>query len=492
MTDRDIELLATTRSSRLLQLVDLNRALEKEAPLLASSTGFTDSYVALRALNAERLGAVVDYPTFGTWLRTSRALLGRDAHRRLPTGHIAAHLSRLARFAAVGGLAARLDARLSLILGPSAVVNLPGSGYAMSFGARSAGETVSMDVSAHRVRATCGAEVGELELSSTGVFIGTGVCVELPRSGGIVIDAADDDRLGQAGGVHGLRLAEVLALSLAMLRRKLDETLAAVRRQDPTLTELLQCLVPVRDTFDDGEDLSHEWPLGAAPLMIDSPDAGSALAMFLDRQLNHLWAVGGESGPASIGGGAVDGRLQPDEVLVARWLRSGGSVSRVPTTAPVLSAAESKVIDSIPSAVPRQPNLPGENVVRQDALLRDLGRLSVVDPERYDAVRQQTRSLPTTAFQALMTAHLAYIDRDFGTALAAYDRCIQDSPEDLDRWTDLAFTLRHLGDEACANFLTGDCERVATASACLQNKDSVLSGDSARPVSVAFVDWIRR
>ena len=111
---------------RLLKLVDLKRTLLSEASELAVTSGFLDHYAMLSTLDQPGLAAIVGEPVFGGWLDAAVDLVGRDIHRTLPSGHVAAHLGRLARFAAVAAVRAGTTASLSYPLGSDTVVAFPG------------------------------------------------------------------------------------------------------------------------------------------------------------------------------------------------------------------------------------------------------------------------------------------------------------------------------------------------------------------------------
>jgi len=104
----------------------------------------------------------------------------------------------------------------------------------------------------------------------------------------------------------------------------------------------------------------------------------------------------------------------------------------------------------------RQTNSLLEKIVRKDQLFEDLAKLYFDKPKRFDQLSKeilplinQKRNLDETLLA--LAGYLHYIQEDFKKAKICFLKCIRLNPQNLDNWTDLAFTLRHLGDDKLAN-----------------------------------------
>ncbi|MBS1696682.1 MAG: hypothetical protein JST91_31255 [Actinobacteria bacterium] len=409
---------AADRGRRLLKLVDLKRTLLAESSSLAVASGFLDHYAMLSALDKPDLAAVAGEPVFGVWLDTAVGMVGRDIHRTLPSGHIAAHLGRLARFAAVAAVRTGATASLNYPLGSDTVVAFPGLGSAVILPPSTAGMTARIEVSANGFRV-------HLDQATEGTP------VSLPRCGSAVVDVADADRTpGEVvaarwtyGDIDTTALGAAAATAgnlLADCAHRLDiiRTVVPVR---PGTADVLP--VPVRGL------VYVEWPCTAS-------EFGSAIVRSLDAQAVRDAAVctvhfAGEP-------------MGDDEVL---------------------TDAERTIVEMCGIRFDSRANDAGAGVVRRDSLQRSLGRMSVTDRSRFDSVAKHVAALPPSAFQRRAVAHISYTRRDFATAADAYGLCLQDAPGDIDLWTDLAFALRHLGRRTTADRILAAPERLAAAAA---------------------------
>lgn len=99
----------------------------------------------------------------------------------------------------------------------------------------------------------------------------------------------------------------------------------------------------------------------------------------------------------------------------------------------------------VPHGIPRNP--PELREIRADPTAGGLGRLSVADPLGYASVLSalQASACLDPLTSAVLAGHTAYIARDFSSALVSYEAAVEQDPEDVDRWVDVAFCLRHLG-----------------------------------------------
>lgn len=408
---------AADRGRRLLQLVDLKRTLLAEAPELAAASGFLDHYGMLSALDKPGLAAVVGEPVFGGWLDTAVGMVGRDIHRTLPSGHIAAHLGRLARFAAVAAVRTGATLSMSYPLGSDTVVAFPGLGSAVILPPSAAGKAATIDVSANCVR---------VQLNQTT----EGTTVILPRCGSAVVDVADADRT--PGDVVAVRWTydDIDTTALGVAAATAGSLLADCARR----LDSLRTVVPVRPGATDvlpvpARGLVYvEWPCTAE-------EFASAIVRSLEAQAIREAGVG----TVDVAGGAGDDG--------------------------VLTEAERIVIEMCGIRFDSRGNDAGAGVVRRDSLQRSLGRMSVTDRPRFDSVAHHIAALPPSPFQRRAAAHISYTRRDFTAAADAYDRCLHDAPGDIDLWTDLAFALRHLGRRTTADRILAAPERVAAAAA---------------------------
>lgn len=421
---------------RLLKLVDLKRTLLAEASELAVTSGFLDHYAMLSTLDQPGLAAIVGEPVFGGWLDAAVDLVGRDIHRTLPSGHVAAHLGRLARFAAVAAVRAGTTASLSYPLGSDTVVAFPGLGSAVILPPEAAGKAVTIDVFANGFRVHLDEET-------------EGLTVILPRCGSAVVDVADADRT--PGGAIAARWTydDLDSAELGAAAATAGNLLAG---SDHRL-DGLRAIVPVQPDSTDVLPLPErglmyvEWPCTAE-------EFASAVVRVLEAQAVRDAAVGTVD---------ITGELAGND--------------------DALTDAERTIVEMCGVRFDTRGNDAGAGVVRRDSLQRSLGRMSVTDRSRFDIVANRIAALPPSAFQRRALAHISYTRRDFTTAVDAYDRCLHDAPGDIDLWTDLAFALRHLGRRATADRILGAPERMAAAAA-----DSALSSSAEQFGYATFLD----
>ncbi len=104
----------------------------------------------------------------------------------------------------------------------------------------------------------------------------------------------------------------------------------------------------------------------------------------------------------------------------------------------------------------RQTNYFSEKIFKKDQLFEDLARLYFERPKRFNQllikvlplINQKSNSNETLL---ALVGYLYYIQEDFKKAKISFLRCINLNPQNLDNWIDLAFILRHLGNDKLAN-----------------------------------------
>lgn len=96
-------------------------------------------------------------------------------------------------------------------------------------------------------------------------------------------------------------------------------------------------------------------------------------------------------------------------------------------------------------------NVAGSRDIRCDPSMRKLGQLRVLEQASFERVASAVERLGDEA-GPVVRGHVAYVRRDFDTALDLYRAALAEDAHDLDRWADLAFCLRQLGrfDESTA------------------------------------------
>lgn len=104
----------------------------------------------------------------------------------------------------------------------------------------------------------------------------------------------------------------------------------------------------------------------------------------------------------------------------------------------------------------RQTNSLLEKIVKKDQLFEDLARLYFDKPKKFGQLSKEILPLinqkenPDETLLAL-AGYLYYIQENFKKAKIYFLKCVNLNPQNLDNWIDLAFTLRHLGNDKLAN-----------------------------------------
>jgi len=104
----------------------------------------------------------------------------------------------------------------------------------------------------------------------------------------------------------------------------------------------------------------------------------------------------------------------------------------------------------------RQTNYLSEKIIKKDQLFEDLARLYFERPKKFNQlltgllplINQKNNSNETLL---ALVGYLYYIQEDFQKAKMCFLKCINLNSQNLDNWIDLAFTLRHLGNDKLAN-----------------------------------------
>jgi len=106
--------------------------------------------------------------------------------------------------------------------------------------------------------------------------------------------------------------------------------------------------------------------------------------------------------------------------------------------------------------IERETNHLSENIHRKDSLFEKLTRFYFDYPEKFARLCQEILPLiekesnPDETILALV-GYLYYLQEKFQKAKIYFLKCVNLNPQNLDNWIDLAFTLRHLGENKLAN-----------------------------------------
>lgn len=568
---RDL-LRRTTRSARLTRLVVLARRLEDEAHELVERSGFGPAMAVLRSLPAGELGQVVDHPYFGAWLSEAYSLLGRDAHRRLATGHVESHLGRIASFAVSGVISTGGGCRLRSRLSATAVLPIAPGRLILMLPLDLAGLEVSVEVDCDRLRVSleAGDPVAEYDVAEDRLIAGRGTLRRMPVSFGMTIDAASDERrhgadphafLDQsavdeegwcratAGAIACLSdasaalLDDVMATTTLLVPLTSPDPRTVRNHTSSAMFGLVATSLPAGDAalaevlvhetqhsklhvvenlttlaLDGAQDLCSPWRPDPRPA------SGLLHGAFSFAAVAELWAALAASRDApGREAAAAEAVHRREQVLAAvailrssdRLTRQGSVfVDEVERRANALHALDHMVaaadvrrardaIDQhrsrwqerhgsrlLRSQVPRRigpapavaaitaglggappANVAGSRHIRHDPTMRRIGQLSVLDPTAFDQLASTSDGLAGQPGAHVLGGHIAYVKRDFTTALLHYRAALAEDPADIDRWADLAFCLRQLGrfDESTAilgrlDELAGDATTMAVPS----------------------------
>jgi HEXXH motif-containing protein len=127
---------------RLLELIRVHDALQREAPDLLDQTGFGVAYRQFKGQPQAAMNWVVSYPAFGFWCRVAYELIERDAHIKMPGLHIASHLRTFPRYLLSAAWKSQSVLETPVAVDVHGNLVLPGWRLALILGIDFAGRTV--------------------------------------------------------------------------------------------------------------------------------------------------------------------------------------------------------------------------------------------------------------------------------------------------------------------------------------------------------------
>lgn len=112
----------------------------------------------------------------------------------------------------------------------------------------------------------------------------------------------------------------------------------------------------------------------------------------------------------------------------------------------------------------RQVNYLFDRIERKDPVFSGLARLYCFSPRRFNKLKFKIRSwikkMPGEETFAL-AGYIYYISNNFKKAKHCFLRTIALSPDNLDNWIDLAFCLRHNGEDVISNGILFNYQQVS-------------------------------
>jgi len=99
----------------------------------------------------------------------------------------------------------------------------------------------------------------------------------------------------------------------------------------------------------------------------------------------------------------------------------------------------------------RQPNTLQKQLIRVDNLFENLSRLYFDKPSKIKKLQKEIKNWQPEFFEKetffSLSGYLYYLTEDFAQAKKFFLHALNLNPSNFDNWYDLAFALRHLGEE---------------------------------------------
>lgn len=309
------DLRRLVRADRLLRLVTLSKIVREEGAVVDGDP-FDLAWRALRALPTHELHEVVATPAAGAWIATAEALVGRDAHRRLPGGHAAAHLGRLAelvlpwldRFPDTTELRFQLRSEPILFLDRAGTVAL----------------RLPIALAGAEIRAQAGDPYPSLSLLDGTDAAGKGGLLRAPVIGGIVVDALAPERDLGAPDRHFTDHDHPAAAAIVDL---LPRALALLDVAGPNHADVRDVVTRVFPMATDGRAvLNHTAKAMFGALATTPPATPAAMAEVLVHETQHSKLHAAELAVAFVRDGDVARHYSPwrDDPRPASALLHGG------------------------------------------------------------------------------------------------------------------------------------------------------------------------